>query len=409
MDPIQAIAEWLRGLLLGWGASASLTEVVLKFLGALLVGGGIMVVFIVLTWVERKGAARFQDRIGPNRVGPFGLIQPIADALKMLTKEDTIPQGADRFTFNLAPIMAVFSVLMAWAVIPFWKGAIGADLNVGILYIAAVGSFGVISVMLAGWSSNNKYSLLGAFRGVAQLISYEVPLFLALLVPVFLSRSMGVNAIVEAQDGVWYVFMVPLIAIIYYISALAEVGRAPFDLLEAESEIVAGYHVEYSGIKFGLFQAAEFLHSFTFAALMSILFFGGWRFFGLEKYWIVGLLAFLGKTAFFYGIIIWTRMTFPRVRIDQLMDLNWKFMVPTSLIFLMVLPILEYIIKVNALGTAARVGILLGFNLLMIFGLSLVLIQQNRRHKLEKRRTRFELRPLAVMPAAPEATEEEAA
>jgi NADH-quinone oxidoreductase subunit H len=291
-DPVQIVAEWLRNLLLGWGASDLLTEVILKFIGAFLVAAVIMLVFILLTWVERKGAARFQDRIGPNRVGPFGLIQPIADALKMLTKEDTRPEGADAVSYELAPILAVFSVLMAWAVIPFTETWIGADLSVGVMYIAAVGSFGVISVMMAGWSSNNKYSLIGAFRGVAQLISYEVPLFLSLLVPVFLARSMGVNSIVEAQGqgGVWFIVMAPLAAIIYFVSALAEVGRAPFDLLEAESEIVAGYHVEYSGIKFGLFQAAEFLHSFTFAALMSILFFGGWHGPWADQYMLLGLV-----------------------------------------------------------------------------------------------------------------------
>ncbi len=294
-DPILGIAEWLRELLLGWGASDLLTTVVLKFIGAFVVGMGIMLVFVLLTWVERKGAARFQDRIGPNRVGPFGLIQPIADAIKMLTKEDTRPTGADAVSYVLAPIIAVFSVLMVWAVIPFTEKWIGADLSVGIMYIAAAGSFGIVAVMMAGWSSNNKYSLIGAFRGVAQLISYEVPLFLSLLVPVFLARSMGVNSIVEAQGVVLfnlgdipflsfidipirgiYFLAAPLAAVIYFVSSLAEVGRAPFDLLEAESELVAGYHVEYSGIKFGLFQAAEFLHSFTFAALMAILFFGGW-------------------------------------------------------------------------------------------------------------------------------------
>ncbi|HAY85095.1 MAG TPA: NADH-quinone oxidoreductase subunit NuoH, partial [Chloroflexi bacterium] len=364
-DPVQIIAEWLRNLLLGWGASDLLTEVILKFIGAFVVAGVIMLVFVLLTWVERKGAARFQDRIGPNRVGPFGLIQPIADALKMLTKEDTRPQGADAVSYVLAPIIAVFSVLMAWAVIPFTEKWIGADLSVGVMYIAAVGSFGVISVMMAGWSSNNKYSLIGAFRGVAQLISYEVPLFLSLLVPVFLARNMGINSIVQAQveGGVWFIVMAPLAAVIYFVSALAEVGRAPFDLLEAESEIVAGYHVEYSGIKFGLFQAAEFLHSFTFAALMAILFFGGWHGPWADRYMLLGLVYFLIKTSFFYLVIIWSRLTFPRVRIDQLMNLNWKFMVPLSLILLMGMPLIDYATRLT--DNWVRVVAQLAFNLVL--------------------------------------------
>lgn len=404
-DPVQIVAEWLRNLLLGWGASDLLTEVILKFIGAFLVAAVIMLVFVVLTWVERKGAARFQDRIGPNRVGPFGLIQPIADALKMLTKEDTRPEGADAVSYELAPIIAVFSVLMAWAVIPFTETWIGADLSVGILYIAAVGSFGIISVMMAGWSSNNKYSLIGAFRGVAQLISYEVPLFLSILVPVFLARTLGVNSIVEAQGngGVWFILMAPLAAVIYFVSSLAEVGRAPFDLLEAESEIVAGYHIEYSGIKFGLFQAAEFLHSFTFAALMSILFFGGWHGPWADKYMLLGLVYFLIKTSFFYLMVIWSRLTFPRVRIDQLLNLNWKFMVPVSLILLMGMPLIDYATRLS--DNWVRVVSQLAFNLILAavaFGLA---ARSDRRYN-QRERVVFEGRPLAVMPK-PAAAEDE--
>jgi len=407
-DPVQIIAEWLRNLLLGWGASDLLTEVILKFIGAFVVAGVIMLVFVLLTWVERKGAARFQDRIGPNRVGPFGLIQPIADALKMLTKEDTRPQGADAVSYVLAPIIAVFSVLMAWAVIPFTEKWIGADLSVGVMYIAAVGSFGVISVMMAGWSSNNKYSLIGAFRGVAQLISYEVPLFLSLLVPVFLARNMGINSIVQAQveGGVWFIVMAPLAAVIYFVSALAEVGRAPFDLLEAESEIVAGYHVEYSGIKFGLFQAAEFLHSFTFAALMAILFFGGWHGPWADRYMLLGLVYFLIKTSFFYLVIIWSRLTFPRVRIDQLMNLNWKFMVPLSLILLMGMPLIDYATRLT--DNWVRVVAQLAFNLVLGV-VAFTMAARSDRKQNKRERVAFEGRPLAVMPKVVASDEETAA
>ena len=407
-DPVQISAEWLRNLFLGWGASEGLTEVLLKFIGAFLVATVVMLVFVLLTWVERKGAARFQDRIGPNRVGPFGLVQPIADALKMLTKEDTRPAGADTVSYVLAPIIAVFSVLMAWAVIPFTEKWIGADLSVGVLYIAAVGSFGIVSVMMAGWSSNNKYSLIGAFRGVAQLISYEVPLFLSLLVPVFLARSMGINSIVYAQGegGVWFILMAPLAALIYFVSSMAEVGRAPFDLLEAESEIVAGYHIEYSGIKFGLFQAAEFLHSFTFAALMAILFFGGWRGPWADQYMLLGLVYFLIKTSIFYLVIIWSRLTFPRVRIDHLMNLNWKFMVPVSLILLMGMPLIYYATRLQ--DNWVRVVAQLGFNLVLgVVAFSLAAREDRRQNKRE--RIVFEGRPVAVMPKAPAPEEETAA
>ncbi|HSG24875.1 MAG TPA: NADH-quinone oxidoreductase subunit NuoH [Anaerolineales bacterium] len=407
-DPVQISAEWLRNLFLGWGASEGLTEVLLKFIGAFLVATVVMLVFVLLTWVERKGAARFQDRIGPNRVGPFGLVQPIADALKMLTKEDTRPAGADTVSYVLAPIIAVFSVLMAWAVIPFTEKWIGADLSVGVLYIAAVGSFGIVSVMMAGWSSNNKYSLIGAFRGVAQLISYEVPLFLSLLVPVFLARSMGINSIVYAQGegGVWFILMAPLAALIYFVSSMAEVGRAPFDLLEAESEIVAGYHIEYSGIKFGLFQAAEFLHSFTFAALMAILFFGGWRGPWADQYMLLGLVYFLIKTSIFYLVIIWSRLTFPRVRIDHLMNLNWKFMVPVSLILLMGMPLIDYATRLQ--DNWVRVVAQLGFNLVLgVVAFSLAAREDRRQNKRE--RIVFEGRPVAVMPKAPAPEEETAA
>lgn len=395
-DPVQSIADWLRSVLVGWNFSEVWQNITLNLIGAVVVAGIIMLVFILLTWVERKGAARFQDRIGPNRVGPRGLLQPIADAVKMVTKEDTTPRDADKLIYNLAPIMSVFSVLMIWAVIPWTSKWVGADLNVGVLYIAAVGSFGILSILMAGWSSNNKYALLGAVRGVAQLISYEIPLFLAALVPVFLARSMGINEIIKAQSsgGVWFILVAPLAAVIYFISSLAEIGRAPFDLLEAESEIVAGYHVEYSGMKFGLFQAGEFTHSFTSAALMSILFFGGWDSPFADRYMWVGIIWFLIKTSFFYGVIIWSRMTFPRVRIDQLMNLNWKFMVPVSLIMVMVIPLLDYFLRDQAAWL--QVVVMLAFS--VVFGFGALLAAGRSARNNPRKRVRFEGRPLAVAP-----------
>lgn len=394
-DPVNLIAKWLEEVLLSWNLSAEAVNIILTLIGAVVVAGLVLLVFIVQTWAERKLAARFQDRIGPNRVGPYGLLQPIADALKMVTKEDTTPANADKIAYNIAPVLSLFSVIMVWAVIPFTANWIGADINVGVLYIAAVGSFGILSVLMAGWSSNNKYALLGAFRGVAQLISYEVPMFLALLVPVLLARSMSVSDIVGAQDGLlnWFFLSAPIAVLIFFISSLAEVGRAPFDLLEAESEIVAGYHVEYSGMKFGLFQAGEFLHSFTAGALMGILFFGGWQGPG-DQFPLVGLIYFLLKTFVFYFAIVWSRMTFPRVRIDQIMALNWKFMVPLSLVLLMGTPLIDFFTKGS--DTLVRVASFFGFNLV----LGLLALEYARRalKRTSKKRPRFPERPVAVPP-----------
>jgi NADH-quinone oxidoreductase subunit H len=395
-DPVQSIADWLRNVLVGWNFSEVWTDITLQFIGAFVVALIVMLIALPLIWVERKGSARIQDRIGPNRVGPFGLIQVIADMVKIFTKEDTTPRDADKVVYNLAPILAPFSVIMVWAVIPWTSKWMGADLNVGVLYIAAVGSFGILSTLMAGWSSNNKFALLGAVRGVAQLISYEIPLFLAMLVPVFFARSMGVNDIVKAQSdgGVWFILIAPLAAVFFFISSLAETARAPFDLLEAESEIVAGYQVEYSGIKFGMFYVAEFLHTFTAAALMSILFFGGWDSPFADRYMWVGVIWFLLKTSFFYFVILWTRMTLPRVRIDQLMNLNWKFMVPASLVMIMTIPILDYLVRGQA--DWLQVVVMSGFSL--VFGFILLLLAGRSARNQPSKRTRFEGRPLAVAP-----------
>ncbi len=226
---------------------------------------------LVLIWLERKLISRFQDRIGPNRVGGrYGLLQSVADALKMLTKEFITPSGADRIAYNLAPFIIVVSALLMWAVIPFAPGVIGTDLNVGVFYILAISSISVVALLLAGWGSNNKYALLGAFRSVAQLVSYEVPMVLALLIPIMLAGSMSLQSIVYSQE-VWYILVVPLSALIFLISALAELGRTPFDLLEAESEIIAGYHIEYSGMKWGMFMMSEFINAFFMSALFTTI------------------------------------------------------------------------------------------------------------------------------------------
>lgn len=214
-DPVTIIANWLEGLLLGWGLSPLLATIILNAIGILVMAALLLVLDIFLVWVERKVVARFQDRLGPNRLGPYGLIQPIADVLKLLIKEDITPRGADRLVYNLAPILTLATVLLLWAVIPIMPNVVGTDLNVGILYLVAVGAIATLAIIMAGWSSNNKYALLGAFRTVAQMISYEVPMVIALLIPVLLARSMGVYDIVNSQE-VWYILVAPA----------AEIGRA---------------------------------------------------------------------------------------------------------------------------------------------------------------------------------------
>lgn len=239
-DPINSIANWLESLLIGWGLTSGLVTFIMALVGVVVVSISVLLIDIFLVWVERKVVARFQDRLGPNRLGPFGLIQPIADVIKLLIKEDITPQGADRVVYNIPPIIALATVLMLWGVIPFAPEILGADLNVGVLYIVAIGAISTLGIIMAGWASNNKYALLGAARTVAQVVSYEVPMVIALLVPVLLTGSMSIRDIVDNQ-GVWYIVLAPVAALIFFISSIAELGRSPFDLAEAESEIVAGF------------------------------------------------------------------------------------------------------------------------------------------------------------------------
>ncbi len=319
------------------GADAALAQFVSLLVGVLLVSGVPLLTVIILIWVERKVAARIQDRIGPNRVGPLGLMQTFADLLKLLGKEDITPTSADRVLYNAAPLVSFASVVLIWVVVPFTPFHFGVDLEIGALYFVAIASLGTLAIMTAGWASNNKYALLGAFRVVALLVSYEVPLVFALLVPVMLAGSMSMLDIVNAQTGMWFVVFSPLAFVIFYISSQAETGRAPFDLIEAESELVAGFNIEYSGMKFGMFFAAEFLHVFTNGILMALLFFGGWM---GPLYYESPLIAFawLGlKGAIIYLTTLWLRNTVPRLRIDQIMAFNWKFLVPLSIVNLILL------------------------------------------------------------------------
>ncbi|GAB4482029.1 MAG: NADH-quinone oxidoreductase subunit NuoH [Anaerolineales bacterium] len=339
-DPVNMIAQWLKAYLSGLGLASGWISVIMAALGVVVLASAVLLVDIFLVWVERKVVARFQDRLGPNRLGPFGLFQPIADVIKLLIKEDITPQGADKFVYNLAPILALATVIMLWAVIPISATVAGSTINVGALYIVAVGSIGTLGIIMAGWASNNKYALLGAFRMVAQMISYEVPMVIAILIPVILAKSMSLTDIVESQT-IWYIVLAPIAAIVFLIGAQAELGRAPFDLSEAESEIVAGFHIEYTGMKFGLFYAGELLHAMTFGGLFATFFLGGWRGWGAETYPILGIGYFFIKAMFMYWVIMWIKYSFPRIRIDQMLNFCWKFLTPLILTVLSITAILD--------------------------------------------------------------------
>lgn len=288
---------------------------------------------LAFIWIERRVIGLMQNRIGPNRVGPQGLLQPIADAVKLLLKEAITNRNADRLLFWAAPIAIFIPAMVVFAAIPFGEHMAIADLSVGVLFVIAIGSVNTIAVFIAGWSSNNKYSLLGAMRTVAMLISYELIQVLALLGVVVFVGSMRLGDVVAWQSdfNTWILFLQPLAALSYLVAGAVEINRSPVDIAEAESEIVAGYHTEYSGIKFGWFYTAEYFAGFAVAAIIVTLYLGGWTAWGLEE-WVPGWLLFLGKLYLVFFLFIWSRGTLPRLRIDQLMAFAWKFLLPLSLL-----------------------------------------------------------------------------
>ncbi len=302
-----------------------------------LVGASAILVFVVFSnlaaiWIERKLIGRFQIRSGPNRVGPEGLLQPVADVLKVLAKEAIVPFGVDRLVFQAAPIVVIVPALMTFAVIPFAPGAALLNTEIGVLYLVAIGSLGVIPTFMAGWSSNNKFSLLGAMRAVAQTISYEIPLVLSLVGVLLLAGTMDLGQIVQYQiAGGWFAFLQPLALVIFFIAGSAELNRTPTDIVEGESEIVAGYHTEYSGFKFSLFYATEYTHVFGMSAVITTLFLGGWGT-GPILDVVPAVVWFLVKVYLCFAFFVWIRATLPRLRIDQLMGLAWKFLLPLALI-----------------------------------------------------------------------------
>ncbi|MEQ8425811.1 MAG: NADH-quinone oxidoreductase subunit NuoH, partial [Cyclobacteriaceae bacterium] len=322
-----------------------------------LAGLAFMILFailgLVLVYAERKVSAFFQQRLGPMRVGFWGTAQTLADVIKLLMKEPLINKNADRFLFNLAPYIIMIAAFMAMAALPFAKGLHALDFDIGLLYISAVSSLGVIGILLAGWSSDNKYSLIGALRSGAQIISYELSVGLSLLTIVVLTGSLQLSTIVESQANGWWIFKghIPAVIafIIFLIASTAETNRGPFDLAEAESELTAGFHTEYSGMKFAFFFLAEFANMFIVSAIGATVFLGGWMPFhigGWEGFnnimdYIPPIVWFFGKVSFMIFMMMWFRWTFPRLRIDQLLTLEWKYLLPVNLMNILVMAFLS--------------------------------------------------------------------
>jgi NADH-quinone oxidoreductase subunit H len=295
-----------------------------------------MVTYVTL--LERKFAARMQSRIGPYRVGPHGLLQPIADALKLMMKEDIVPAAADRWVYNLAPIVFLVPCVLIFATLPFAPQLGLADLNIGVLFFLAVSSLEIVGLFMGGWGSNNKYALLSAMRAVNQIISYDLPFVFAALIPVVLAGSLQMSAIVAAQEGLWFVAY-PVIGwlgfIAFLVATVAAENRVPFDILEAESELVAGFRVEYSGMKFALIQLGEYAHMIASAFLGALLFLGGWLGPGSD-YWAIGALWFLLKAMVVFLVVTWVRWSFVRIRVDQILAVSWKLLLPATLGLLLV-------------------------------------------------------------------------
>lgn len=300
-----------------------------------------------LTFIERKVVGYMQGRIGPNRIGPRGLLQPFADVIKMFCKEIIVPTASNRYLFVLAPILTIAPALAAWAVIPFDQAMALANINAGVLYIYAMSSLAVYGILIAGWAANSKYAFFGAMRAAAQTISYEIAMGFAFVGVLMAAGSMNLQDIVlKQQGGIWHWYWLPLLPLFvaYWISAVAETNRLPFDVAEGESELVAGFHVEYSGITFGLFFLAEYANMILVSAIASLLFWGGWLspfqgIFGLEQWfnWVPGIAWLLLKTSCFLFLFIWLRATFPRYRYDQIMRLGWKVLIPLTLVWIAVI------------------------------------------------------------------------
>jgi NADH-quinone oxidoreductase subunit H len=332
------IHEWLNQTF-----NSTMATIIEMVIAGVCVIGLFALLGLVLVIMERKVSAWIQIRLGPNRVGPKGMLQSLADTVKLLVKEGMTPTGSDKFLFNLAPYIAMMVAMLLMAPLPFARDFQMWDLNIGVLYITAVSSISVISVLIAGWSSNNKYSLMGAMRAGAQIVSYELSAGLSIIAVVVLTGTLNLNEIVQSQADGWWIFKghIPMVIafIIFIIAVTAETNRSPFDLAEAESELTAGFHTEYSGMKFALFFLAEYVSVFIVCAIGATLFLGGWMPFHIGNWegfnhvmdYIPSSIWFFGKTFFLIFVIMWFRWTFPRLRIDQLLNLEWKYLLPISM------------------------------------------------------------------------------
>lgn len=339
------------------GLSAALPGWLVSTIEYVLIGVLLLAMYcvlaLVLIYLERKICARFQCRLGPNRVGPWGIFQSIADMVKILLKEIIRIDNVDQLLFKTAMFLAIAGSFCTFGALQFGEGLVCIDFNVGVFYLLAISSLGVIGILMAGWSSNNKYTLIGAMRSGAQLVSYELSAGLSLMTMVILAGSMNLTDIINGQENAWYIFQAPLPAfvafVIYLIAGHAETNRGPFDLPEAESELTAGYHTEYSGIQFGFFYLAEYLNMFIIAGIAATVFLGGWQAFHINAEWAAGFNAamdmipswlwFMGKVFALILLSLWVRWTFPRLRIDQLLHLEWKILMPISLINLLVMAV----------------------------------------------------------------------
>ncbi|MBU0704807.1 MAG: NADH-quinone oxidoreductase subunit NuoH [Chloroflexi bacterium] len=366
-DFIFNLGPWLQSLLEGIGLPEIWARVIVMGVGGIGLAIVPLVAVIFLIWAARKLIARMQDRIGPNNSGPYpgpyALLQTFADAIKMLTKEDVIPAAADRWVFNIAPIVILTVAVLIWAVIPLGKDITGADLDIGIFYVLSLGSGGMIALLMAGWGSNNKYALLGALRAVANMVSYEVPQILSVLTVVMVAGSFSMQEITKAQN-VPFLFVMPVTAFLFFVSSLAEVGRQPYDLMEADSEIVAGYFVEYSGMKFGQFYLSEFMNNFAISVITATLFLGGWNGPFVDSVPILGSLWLLLKSLLVFFVLLWFWATMPRLRIDQMLNFNWKFLVPVALVNICVVALAGKMVSPDA-DPWMRAGALLGANILL--------------------------------------------
>jgi len=374
------LGAWAQDVLFGWGLPAWAVNLISDIVGVLvLVVIGIMAV-LIFTPMERKVIARMQDRPGPNRVWPYGLLQALADAIKMLTKEDITPTNANRALHMLAPLIVAIPALLVYAVLPWGPNIIGKDLNVGILFILAIAALHVIAIIVAGWGSNNKYSLLSAFRVVNQLLAYEIPMVFCLLSVILFTKTMSTQGIVEAQTIPYFIVM-PVAGMIFLICAMAEANRSPVDLIEADSEMVAGYMIEYSGMKFAMFFIAEYVKMFAAAIVISTVFLGGYKFFGLENLApVLTPVIVFAKAVFVIFVMLWFRATFPRVRFDHLVGFAWKFLVPLAMVNLLLSAL---VVKIPVASTRVEPwvhgGVMLVGNLIVIAVTVLILNRSARK------------------------------